>query len=94
MTEEEIIRRIEKDLDKVSCVSIVEYVNAVYYSLDSLKNEDPNCFSNYDVSVLKPSSDEAILREIHEELCDEIRLEVVINRWGKIVQLQIECQQF
>jgi len=77
---EEIADRIKQDLQKVSCMSSVEYVNAVYSTLDRIQDETPGgCFHTYDVSVRIPSIEEEVIREVHEEPNDTLELEISLQ---------------
>jgi hypothetical protein len=60
-------------------MSTVEYVNAVYSILDRIQDETPGgCFYKYDVSVRRPSPEEEVLMEVHEEPNDSLDLEITM----------------
>lgn len=80
MTPEEIANRIHEHMRTVDCASTVEYVNAAYHALDKIDADTPGgAFTSVDVSVVQPSPDENLLREIHEEPSDSVVLDITFQ---------------
>lgn len=75
VTSEKLVERIRKDLSRVSAMSTVEVVNAVYASLDRIADQSRGVVSVDDVTVKPISPEEKLLREIHEEPRDEVEFE-------------------
>ena len=80
MTSEEIADKVHEHMKTVGCASTVETVNAAYHVLDMIDNDTPGgAFTSIDVSVVHPSPDESLLREIHEEPSDSVVLDITLQ---------------